>query len=85
MIKNLNWQKATSLLFTRMDVDLETERPTTIFSNWPERDSNRLWPLDCGSHDALTTRPRRLVLTLPTPCRPSHLLWAFMVTYLLSL
>ena len=30
MIKNLNWQKATSLLFTRMDVDLETGRPTTI-------------------------------------------------------
>ena len=30
MIENLNWQKATSLLFTRMDVDVETGRPTTI-------------------------------------------------------
>ena len=58
-IKNPNWQKATSWLFTLKrgrEIELGTTKHKS--SKWPERDSNPE-PPDCKS-DALSTRPRCL-------------------------
>ena len=59
-IKNPNWQKAPSWLFTSVAENLNSGRQHKS-SKWPERDSNPGAP-DCES-DALNTRPRcRLAL-----------------------
>ena len=53
MIKNPNWEEATSWLFTSVAKDLNSGRPRTNPAKWPEQNSNP-GPPDCQS-DVLTT------------------------------
>ena len=52
MIKNPNWEEATSWLFTSVAKDLNSGRPRTNPAKWPEQTQDRqiaswtCWPLD---------------------------------------
>ena len=59
MIKNPNWEEATSWLFTSVAKDLNSGRPRTNPTKWPEQNSNP-GPPDCQS-DVLTTWPSCLL------------------------
>lgn len=59
MIKNPNWEEATSWLFTSVAKDLNSGRPRTNPAKWPEQNSNP-GPPDCQL-DVLTTWPSCLL------------------------